>query len=231
MSWRALFIFLLLAAVASWQGGIQLGEWLVTRAPESISSAPGSKDSKEQVLDANGKPFTAQPPQPRIDGTLGVPRATAHIEWTITPVIASMTNEGSLPMLVDSEGNYERRDSELAAGGAGLASAQNDIATLDIASARPGMSGSSGDAPARNYGGNTAQQSTRAGTPAGTATDTTKSVIVANLSWQQSLRKEIDQCNNLGFFQRPTCVQNARNKFCAPNNAWGKTADCPAREF
>jgi hypothetical protein len=27
MSWRALFIFLLLAAVASWQGGIQLGEW------------------------------------------------------------------------------------------------------------------------------------------------------------------------------------------------------------
>lgn len=227
MSWRALFIFLLLAAVASWQGGIQLGEWLVARAPESISSAPGSKDSKEQVLDANGKPFTAQPPQPRIDGTLGVPRATAHVEWTIAPVIASQTDTGSIPMLVDSEGNYERRDSELAAGGLGLASAQNDVATLDIASARTDTSGAAGNASARNTAGNASQQNNRVVTP----TDTSRTTIVANLSWQQSLKKEIDQCSSLGFFQRPTCVQNARNKFCAPNNAWGKTADCPAREF
>lgn len=227
MSWRALFIFLLLAAVASWQGGIQLGEWLVARAPESISSAPGSKDSKEQVLDANGKPFTAQPPQPRIDGTLGVPRATAHVEWTITPVIASLTDEGSIPMMVDSEGNYERRDSELAAGGAGLAGAQNDVATLDIASARVDTSGATSNTSTRNTAGNATQQTNRAGA----STDPSRSAIVASLSWQQSLKKEIDQCSNLGFFQRPTCVQNARNKFCAPNNAWGKTADCPAREF
>jgi hypothetical protein len=227
MSWRALFIFLLLAAVASWQGGIQLGEWLVARAPESISSAPGSKDSKEQVLDANGKPFTAQPPQPRIDGTLGVPRAAAHVEWTITPVIASLTDEGSIPMMVDSEGNYERRDSELAAGGAGLVGAQNDVATLDVASARVDTSGATSNASTRNAAGNPTQQTNRAGE----STDPSRAAIVANLSWQQSLKKEIDQCSNLGFFQRPTCVQNARNKFCAPNNAWGRTADCPAREF
>ncbi len=220
MSWRALIIFLLLAAVASWQGGMQLGEWLVERAPESIASASGSKDDKAQLLDANGKPFTAQPPQPRIDGTLGVPRETAPVEWTITPVIATLTDEGSTTMAVDGEGNYERRDSELAAGGAELAQAQNDVATLDVGIPKPETTRSSGSDPGTQQNSRNAQ-----------AADPTKAPVVTIISWQQNLKKEIELCGNLGFFQRPTCIQNARNKFCAPNNAWGKTTDCPAREF
>jgi len=226
MSWRTLLIFLLLAAVASWQGGMQLGEWLVARAPESIASASGTKENKDQVLDANGKPFTPQPPQPRTDGTLGVPRTSVPVEWSIAPTLASVSDVGTTEMAVDAEGNYEKLDHELAAGGAGLAQGQNDIATLDIASTAPAKIAPSvtppraGSAPTPNEGLRTS-----------TNTDPTKAPVITAYSWQQNLRKEIDQCSKLGFFQRPTCVQNARNKFCAPNNAWGKTADCPAREF
>lgn len=229
MSWRTLLVFLLLAAVASWQGGIQLGEWLVARAPESIASVAGPKDSKDQVLDANGKPFTPQPPQPRVDGTLGIPRASAPVEWTITPILASVTDVGTTPMAVDSEGNYERRDSELAAGGAELAQGQGDITTLDIAASSAKTQASApASAPAR-----TASASPKfvfEGVRTSENTDPTKAPVITVYSWTQNLKKEIEQCANLGFFQRPTCVQNARNKFCAPNNGWGKIADCPARD-
>ncbi len=224
MSWRTLFVFLVLAAVASWQGGIQLGEWLVSRAPESIASAAGPKDTKDQVLDANGKPFTPQPPQPRVDGTLGIPRASAPVEWTITAIPASITDVGNTAMAVDSEGNYERRDSELAAGGSELAHSQSDIATLDIATSA--VKTPQPAAASRALPGSPAMEGVRTSTN----TDPTKAPVITVYSWTQNLKKEIDQCANLGFFQRPTCIQNARNKFCAPNNGWGRTADCPARD-
>lgn len=226
MSWRALIIFLLLAAVASWQGGVQLGEWLVARAPESIASASNPKDSKDQVLDANGKPFTAQPPQPRIDGTLGVPKERAPVEWTITAVIAEVSDTGNTAMEVDGEGNYERRDHELAAGGAELAQGITDVATVDVAT-----NTAKTNSPASQPRTEKSAPPTVDGIRTSTNTDPTVAPVITVYSWPQNLKKEIEQCNSLGFFQRPTCVQNARNKFCAPNNAWGKTADCPAREF
>ena len=95
MSWRALIFFLLLALVASWQGGRQLGLWLVEQAPESIASSSNATQAQGQVLDADGKPLAPQPPQPRIDGTLGVPREMAPIEWTIEAVIASREDANS----------------------------------------------------------------------------------------------------------------------------------------
>ena len=225
MSWRVLIIFLLLAAAASWQGGLQLGEWLIARAPESIASASGTRNNNsEQVLDANGKPLTAQPPQPRIDGTLGVPRESAPLEWTISAVLAEQFDADRDAMTIDSEGNYERRDHELAAGGTELPSSNQDIAMLDVASTTkesPAWA-TQQDAGARAGRSNASASGTQpqAATPAATP-----------LTWQQALRKDIEQCNKQGFFQRPSCIQNARNKFCAPNNAWGTTADCPPRGF
>ena len=225
MSWRVLIIFLVLAAVASWQGGLQLGEWLIARAPESIASASSSRsNSSELVLDANGKPFAAQPPQPRIDGTLGVPRESAPLEWTVSAVMAEQSDADHDAMTIDSEGNYERRDHELAAGGAGLLSNNQGVATRDIANTtkESPVSSTQQDTGARTGSstGNASGTQPRAATPA-----------AKTLTWQQALRKDIEQCNNVGFFQRPSCIQNARNKLCAPNNAWGQTADCPARGF
>lgn len=209
MSWRILFLVLIVAGIAAWQGGIHLGTWLVAQAPLSVASAPSSGPSA--LLDANGKPLTPPPPQPRIDGTLGVPREMAPIEWAIEAVIASYEDANSSGKKSDDdddndddddenrEKSSERRDYEASAAGRGLPTGPRDIATVDLG--LPGFAAGAKPQPTP---------------PVNTGT------------WQQALKKDLEQCAKQGFFQRPSCIQNARNKHCAPNNAWGKVSDCPA---
>ena len=207
MSWRILLLILLIAGVGAWQGGIHLGTWLVAQAPLSVASGPSSGPTER--LDANGKPLAPPPPQPRIDGTLGVPREMTPIEWSIEGVIASYEDANSSGKKSDDddeddddenkEKNSERRDYEANAAGRGLPTGPRDIATVDL-----GLRGVSPGAklqptPSANTG-----------------------------AWQQTLKKDLEQCAKQGFFQRPSCIQNARNRHCTPNNAWGKVADCPA---
>lgn len=47
--------------------------------------------------------------------------------------------------------------------------------------------------------------------------------------WQDALKRELAHCATQGFFERPSCSWAARNKYCAPNRAWGTMAECPAR--
>lgn len=126
MSWRALIIFLLLAVVASWQGGKQLGQWLIEQAPDSIASTVNPTDSGSQALDAEGKPLAPQPPQPRIDGTLGVPRDMEPIEWTIAAVLASSVDANAYDK--DGEGSDDN-DADSPDGD------QDTVRTLDVSSA------------------------------------------------------------------------------------------------
>jgi hypothetical protein len=208
MSWRILFLVLIVAGIAAWQGGIHLGTWLVAQAPLSVASVPSSGPSA--LLDADGKPLAPAPPQPRIDGTLGVPREMAPIEWTIEAVIASYEDANSSGKKSDDddddddddenrEKSSERRDYEASAAGRGLPTGPRDIATVDLG--LPGFAAGAKPQP----------------TPP-----------VNTGAWQQTLKKDLEQCAKQGFFQRPSCIQNARNKHCAPNNAWGKESDCPA---
>lgn len=193
MSWRALTLFLLLAIVASWQGGRQLGLWLVEQAPESIASAFTPKNESGEVLDADGKPLAPQPPQPRIDGTLGVPKEMAPVEWTIAPVIASRADANSYKK--DGEEDDESENEE------DKETSSDSVRTID----------------ARTPG--TDSSTTRPNTPPPPPV----------LSWQDSLKKELAQCNSVGFFRRPGCIDTAQSKYCGPNRAWGKIAECPER--
>jgi hypothetical protein len=212
MSWRVLFLILLVAGIAAWQGGMRLGTWLVEQAPLSIASAPSSDTT--EVLDADGKPLAPQPPQPRIDGTLGVPREMAPIEWTVEAVIASYEDANSSGKKSDDddddedkEKSSERRDYEASAAGRGLPTGPRDVATVDL--------GLPGVGPGAKPQPQAPARATSIPAPLGGA-------------WQQALKKDLEQCSKQGFFQRPSCIQNARNKYCAPNNAWGKVSDCPA---
>ena len=200
MSWRALILFLLLALIASWQGGRQLGLWLVEQAPESISSSTTAAQARGQVLDADGKPSAPQPPQPRIDGTLGVPREMAPVEWAIEAVIASRADANSYKKEGDEDedegdesekDNDERRDRDRDPDG---------VRTVDV---RAPTSGASSTRPVT--------------TPAPPS------------SWRDALKKELTQCNSVGFFRRPGCIDAAQTKYCGPNKAWGKVAECPDR--
>lgn len=197
MSWRVLILLLLFAMVASWQGGQQLGHWLVDQAPESIASAFNSKEDRRQVLDADGKPLAPQPPQPRIDGTLGVPREMSPVEWTIAPIFASGADANSYK----KDGDEDEENSEKSEDNRSADNTNTDsIRTIDVSPSAF-----------------TDSRRTPAATPASPDT------------WQQALKKELTRCSGLGFFQRPNCITTAQNKFCGPNNAWGKTADCPAQ--
>jgi hypothetical protein len=209
MSWRVLIVFLVLAAVASWQGGVQLGNWLVTRAPDTIASV-ADKDFKTLKLDALGRPIAAQPPQPRIDGTLGVPREVEPIEWAIEAITAADFETDPNSMKVEGDEDDEAPVSEGSETADAKRLAQDSTRRTDAA-----------DVTTTSPSG-FAQRPAAPPVPPG--------ITVTVISWQQSLKQELEQCSKVGFFQRPTCLQSARTKYCAPNNAWGKTADCPSRQ-
>ena len=193
MSWRALTLFLLLALVASWQGGRQLGLWLVDQAPESIASAFTPKSVNGEKLDADGKPLAPQPPQPRIDGTLGVPKEMAPVEWTIAAVIASRADANSYKKEGEEDDESENEEDK--------EKSSDSVRTVDVRA--PGASSAT----------------TRPNMPPPPPV----------LSWQDSLKKELTQCNSVGFFRRPGCIDAAQTKYCGPNRAWGKIAECPER--
>ena len=207
MSWRVLIVFLVLAAVASWQGGVQLGNWLVARAPDTVASV-ADKDYKTLQRDAKGRLITAQPPQPRIDGTLGVPRELDPIEWAIEAVTAEDFETDPNRMKVEDDEDDDTANDGSETADAKRAERNAKERSDNTASAAPPQS--------------VAIRPTAPPVPPG--------ITVTVISWQQTLKQELEQCGKLGFFQRPTCLQNARSKYCAPNDAWGKTADCPARQ-
>jgi hypothetical protein len=211
MSWRVLIVFLMLAAVASWQGGMQLGNWLVTRAPDTVASV-ADKDFKTLKLDALGRPIPPQPPQPRIDGTLGVPREVLPIEWAIEAITAADFDTDPNSMKVEGDEDDEALVSE----------------GSETADAKRFAQDSAGRSGTANITANLSSTSGSAQRPA--APPVPPGITVTVISWQQSLKQELEQCSKVGFFQRPTCLQTARNKYCAPNNAWGRTPDCPSRQ-
>jgi hypothetical protein len=200
MSWRALIFFLLLALLASWQGGRQLGLWLVEQAPESISSSTTATQARGQVLDADGKPLAPQPPQPRIDGTLGVPREMAPVEWTIEAVIASRADANSYKKEGDEDEDDGEESEEDRDARRDRTSDPDSVRAVDVS---PPASSSSTTRPVT--------------TPAPLFT------------WRDELKKELTQCNSVGFFRRPGCIDAAQTKYCGPNKAWGKVAECPDR--
>ena len=205
MSWRALILFLIVIVFGASVGGIMLGEWLVESSPAVVNRTvtAGAKDP-EPVLDADGKPFAAQPPQPLVDGTLGVPKTMTETEWKISEAAVVDVQDGAFRQLDTVSG---------------LPPGPSDVGMVDVSSDNAGTPIPAGARPA--------VPSLPPSRPASTPTQPAPS----SSAWLESLRKEMGQCESLGFFQRPTCIQNARNRYCNPNNAWGKVPECPARSF
>lgn len=210
MSWRFMFVVLVIAAGLSAWGGITLGHWLIAHGPETSPVTEELMVSDVAVLDADGLPYTAQPPQPLIDGRLGVPEPVTGIAWDV-PEASLAEKAGELPIaiattsitleqartLTDPDGFQGLADVGDLIGA--LQANQQIVQPIDIPPPPP--------APA------------------------TQAQPQADGDWQARLRQEINACENLGFFERPSCAWAARNKHCGPRNAWGQTRDCPARSF
>lgn len=211
MSWRFMFVVLLIAAGLSAWGGISLGHWLISHGPETPPMPENLLSSDVPVLDADGRPYMAQPPQPLVSGRLGVPEPIERIEWQL-PEKSLAEEADNLPIAIATTTITmdEARNIGLSEDGRmqGIADVGDLIGALQ-----------SGD--------QTLQPVDLPPTPP--PPTTTPGGTDGN--WQQALRQEIDACSRLGFFERPTCAWNARNKYCGPNNAWGQARDCPAKSF
>jgi hypothetical protein len=182
MSWRFIFAILLIAAGASAWGGLQLGNWLVAHGPTAPVAPTHPELSDVPVLDANGLPYTAPPPQPLVNGRLGVPSEPAQVAWHLEdPSLDKITSNPAIHVATTT---------------ITMAEAQA-LQPVEMAPPPP--------------------------PPPPTA--------VNNQAWQASLRQDLQACSAKGFFDRPSCAWTARNKYCAPNKAWGRVPDCPAKSF
>ena len=222
-----LFATLLVALGASAWGGIQLGDWLVAHAPVA-APAPGQDgaDGQQPVLDANGRPYVAQPPQPRIDGTLGVPDKPADREWAINTV--SLFDSVSDPNVAVARAHLGRPGARDRRGLAAGAAAHGHVRRQHAGSAgarhldRRQRRRGAGQVQAGGYGSGSGQMM-----PAPPPPNTAQAPGAPG--WQDALKRELAHCATQGFFERPSCSWAARNKYCAPNRAWGTMAECPAR--
>jgi hypothetical protein len=218
MSWRVLFAILVVALGASAWGGIQFGDWLVAHAPVAAAT-PGQNDANgEQVLDADGRPYTAQPPQPRIDGTLGVPDKPVDANWTVATVSLFDTVKDPMVSISRSAITMDQARQIMAQSNTPLPSGPNDVSTIDVGSQAAQIHASQNVAQSsivQRVDMPPPQQQAVAG--------------AGSKGWQDTLKRELAQCANTGFFERPTCSWNARNKYCAPNQAWGTIPECPSR--
>lgn len=212
MSWRFILAILLVAAGASAWGGLHLGNWLVAHGPTSPVVPTHPELSDARVLDADGKPFMARPPQPLVNGRQGVPEAPDQVAWQIPETSASELESKAVIHLATT-------------------TITMDVAR-QIAEGDFNVPGLSGIADVGNLaGGRGGDQSLQpvdvAPPPPAPSTGTPQS----DHAWQASLRQELQACSAKSFFDRPSCAWAARNKYCQPNNAWGRVRDCPAKSF
>jgi len=221
MSWRIIFAIVIIALGASAWGGIRLGEWLVEYGPvkPEVKATPPEL-SDVAILDADGRPFVAAAPQPLVDGRLGVPELEGPIDWELeAPSVAQTQTETPIGLATTTISMDEaiRIANANPHGLKGLA----DVGDL--------MGAGNQNSGAPNQGGQFIQ-------PVDITTPPPPPPPVASGpgaggNWEAALSKELQQCSQLGFFDRPSCSWAARNKYCEPNNAWGRTRDCPARSF
>lgn len=215
MSWRILIALLIVLAGASAWGGLRLGDWLVAHGPVAPPIVEHPELSSVPVLDANGLPFMAQPPQPLMNGQLGVPEAPDQLAWQVSetavddivdnPAIAIATTKISM-----EEAIQIAEFGENSTGLQGIA----DISGLGL-----GNNGTNGNAPLQPIEmAPPPPPPSNAGAP-------------GNNAWQAQLRQALQACSAENFFNRPSCAWTARNRYCEPNNAWGRVGDCPSKSF
>lgn len=214
MSWRVIFAVLVIAAGASAWGGIRLGDWLVAHGPVAPPVPEFPELSEVPVLDADGRPYVAQPPQPLTNGQLGVPEPPEQFAWQIPPTSLEETKATTNIELATTMISMEEAQM-IADHGAG----QTLQGIADVGGLGLGGNGAHGEH---------ALQPIEVAPP---PPPPPAVVTPSNQSWQASLRQDLQACSALGFFDRPSCAWAARNKYCQPNNAWGRVADCPSKSF
>lgn len=222
MSWRFIFAFLALAAAAAVWGGLRLGEWLVAHGPVAAATSHHAPLVAVPVLDADGKPYTAQPPQPLVDGRMGIPEEPPQIAWHIPESSLDETKSNQVIAVATTSITMVEAQQIAAGGGSVNLTGIADVGDLmgNLGQRGQGAQGGQGSQPLQPIEAPQAPLEVASARPLGNAS-----------AWQAQLRQDLQACDAESFFDRPSCAWAARNKYCTPNNAWGRVADCPAKGF
>ncbi|PLC55932.1 hypothetical protein CR155_00760 [Pollutimonas nitritireducens] len=215
MSWRFIFAILLVAAGVSAWGGLRLGDWLVSHGPIAPPIEDPTTIVTTPVLDANGLPFVAQPPQPLVNGQQGVLSPPDQIAWEIPDRSLDETKKSAAIELATTTITMQEAI-EIAESGTG----QSFQGIADV-----------GDLVLGAGGGGQLQPVEMTPPPPPPPPIAGAPAAGGNQAWQASLRQDLQACSAQSFFDRPSCAWTARNKYCEPNNAWGRAPDCPAKSF
>lgn len=214
MSWRFLVVILFVAAGASAWGGLRLGDWLVAHGPIAPPIEDLATATPVPVLDANGLPFVAQPPQPLVNGQQGVPTPPDQVAWQIPEKSLDETKKTAVIELATTTITMDEA-MQIAQSGAG----QSFHGIADVGEL---LGGGQSNQPL---------QPVEMAPPPPAPPITAAPQQGGNQAWQTSLRQDLQACSAQSFFDRPSCAWTARNKYCEPNNAWGRARDCPAKSF
>ncbi len=214
MSWRLILVTLIAAAGFSAWLGLRLGDWLVAHGPLiNTETQVAAASAPTPVLDADGRPYTAQPPQPLLNGRLAVPETTAPITWEINPEALNETLNN--PLIATATASISLYQAQQLAG-------QGEGGLAGIADV--------GDLLGAPRGGNVPLQPIEV--PGVTSIQQqAPSTGSTSQAWQADLQRALNACQASSFFDRPSCLWAARNQYCGANNAWGLIEDCPARNF
>lgn len=186
--------------------GLMLGLWLSWHAPADMVAAPaapqpqtrvGSAEAPVAQIDANT--FVPEPPQPRLDGSRGVPRRQVTASNPI-PMVSAIQQPQPDTLLStvapDLNALQEQYDAgKMPATPTIIAPQSAPITTVDTTAA--------------------------AALPAPVAAGQTE-------GWMVALRSDLDRCASQGVVARSMCNEQARWKHCSANNGWGRIPECPA---
>lgn len=199
MSWRLLLFTLLVFAGLSTVGGLYAGDWLIKHAPVQANLPDITEADPPPPVDAQGRPMVRRPQQPLMNGNQGFPERETSIDWAVKAENLSSAKTASSSASLSTGANST---------GVGAAkpitSNVTQGSTAPTGNMRPIGQGAV-ITPQRNSGGG------------------------GGGSWQAAFHRELAACRQMGFFERADCVANTRQRYCAPNNAWGVVRDCPAR--
>lgn len=204
--------------------GCLLGLWLSWHAPADIVTAagapipenrPGSAEAPIAQIDASR--FVPEPPQPRLDGTRGVPRRPVQPTAPI-PMVSALSAppadallSTNPPDLAKLQEQYDEGKTAVAPPAYIQSPAQTPMAPIATVDATD-MASPVAQGPA---------------TPATPMPPTASASNAGTEGWMVALRTDLQRCTEQGFVSRAICVEQAKWRHCGPNDGWGKIADCP----
>lgn len=206
--WARISIFLVAALIAATAGGAWMGYMLNQQAPQS--AAPAAADmTTTQAIAGHGDNIIPEPPQPRVDGSLGVPVRNPAQQLEGIPLV-SILEDDDLSISASAAAPVPKDDLE-----ALLQRANNfPVPGLDPAPAPP---------PAQ-------APLTRAELPPelAFAVALPADAPAPAPAWRETLRASLARCDTQRYFSKRECEQRLRIQHCDPNSGWGQVPECPA---